>query len=265
MTFKADLHTHTTCSDGTLSPLELLHLAKEVRLSALSITDHDTVAAYTDELFQEAERLNLLVKTGVELSAEYQGESIHVLGYSFPAHSPLMREFCDEHQRRRHGRTLGMLKKLKEKGMAIEEGELLGKGTIGRPHIAEQMVLKGYVKTIKEAFQLYLGDQQSCYVMGDLFSVQETIKVIHQAGGKAFLAHPALIKNRKKIFDLLEMNFDGIECYYGNFSLEVKEKWAKIAKKHKMLVSGGSDFHGERTPDIPLGLSTVDEALFASI
>ena len=264
MTFRADLHVHTTCSDGTLTPEELLHLAKEVGLSGLSITDHDTIDAYTPALFHQAEQLGLLLKTGVELSAEHQGESVHVLGYSFPFDSKIMKDFCDEHQRRRHGRNLAMLEKLAKEGIHIQESELLGKGTIGRPHIAEQMVIKGYVKTMKDAFQLYLGDQQSCYVIGELFSVQETLKVIHQAGGKAFLAHPALIKNRKKIVDLLDMNFDGLECYYGNFSAQIKQKWEKTAKSHKLLISGGSDFHGARSPDISLGLSTVDAAIFAS-
>ncbi|MBP9840854.1 MAG: PHP domain-containing protein [Simkaniaceae bacterium] len=264
MTFKADLHIHTTCSDGTLTPTEVLHLAKEIGLSALSITDHDTIDAYTPSLFSLAEELQLFLKTGVELSAQHQEESVHVLGYSFPSDSKLMRDFCAEHQHRRHRRTLGMLDKLKKEGMDIKESELLGKGTIGRPHIAEQMVAKGYVKTMKEAFQLYLGDQQSCYVIGELFSVQETLDLIHEAGGKAFLAHPALIKNQKKLRDLLTMDFDGIECYYGNFSNEIKEKWRRVALERRWLVSGGSDFHGARMSDVPLGLATVDKATFFS-
>jgi predicted metal-dependent phosphoesterase TrpH len=264
MVFKADLHTHTTCSDGTLTPSQLLYLSHEMGLSGLSITDHDTISAYTSDLFVLAESLKIRLKTGVELSAGYQGESVHVLGYSFPWDSEVMKDFCDQHQKRRHHRTLAMLEKLRLEGILIEEKDLVGEGTIGRPHIAEQMVIKGYVKTMKEAFQRYLGDQQSCYVMGEIFSVQETIDVIHSVGGKAFLAHPALIKGHRTLNNLLAMNFDGLESDYGNFSLDVKERWRKVAKQYKLLTSGGSDFHGSRSPDTPLGASTIDEVLFAS-
>jgi predicted metal-dependent phosphoesterase TrpH len=161
-----DLHTHTTCSDGSDSPIKLLDLAKQCGLSGLSITDHDTIAAYTPELFAHAESLGLRLLTGIELSSEWQDQSVHVLGYNIDVHSAELKSFLTQLIIRRDARNAMMIERLKKKGFQIEPEELLAFGdrTIGRPHIAMLLKEKGYVFSIQEAFQKYLGDKCPCFV-----------------------------------------------------------------------------------------------------
>jgi predicted metal-dependent phosphoesterase TrpH len=137
--------------------------------------------------------------------------------------------------------------------------------SIGRPHIAHTLVKKGYVSTIQEAFNKYLGDERPCYVQGDSFTVDETIDVIHQANGIAVIAHPHLIKNTALLNQLLQKDIDGIECYYGRFLSEAHQRWIKIAKHRNLLITGGSDFHGTVKPNLNLGSSWIDQDLFQAI
>lgn len=259
--YRADLHCHSTCSDGTYTPIELLHLAKNVGLSALCITDHDTLDAYTEETYKEAENLQIKLFMGVEFSSRYLGHNIHILGYGVTQSNSIL-EFCKRHVKRRKDRNLAILQKLKRLSFPIEEEELYQIGltrVIGRPHIAQIMVEKGYVNSIQDAFDRYLGDSRCCYVIDDSFTAQETIDQIHEAHGKAFLAHPHVIRKTQIITSLLALNFDGIECYYSLLDPAQEKKWLKIAHEKNLLISGGSDFHGTVKPQIQLGCSYVDE------
>lgn len=265
-TFRADLHCHSTASDGTLTPEEIVSLAKKIGLNALSITDHDTIEAYFTAI-ETARQVDLQLITGIELSSVLQGVSIHILGYCFPFPNPVLETFCSQHQERRKKRCREMLMLLSQHGMPIEEEELLQslahkKTTIGRPHIAQMMIKKGFVESLNEAFKKYLGDGCPCYVQGERFSPQETISTIHQAGGVAIIAHPHLIKEVGILKQLLEMNFDGMECYYSKFLPKEQKRWLKIAEKRSWLVTGGSDFHGSIKPNIPLGCSWINEEYF---
>lgn len=262
--FQADLHCHTTCSDGSLFPVELIQHAKEIGLSGLSITDHDTIEAYQAAI-PEAKKLGLLLGTGVEFSCHLGKESVHILGYNYSLESHAIQNYCKRHQERRHERNRAMLDKLARLGKPLQPEDLIAHGTIGRPHMAEAMVKKGYVSSVKEAFALYLAEGRPAYVPGPLFTVQEGIDVIHQAGGKAFISHPHLIANGRVERELVQMPFDGIECYYSRFTLDRNKKWLKIAKERNFLISGGSDFHGSAKPDIKLGCSWVDEETFRKI
>lgn len=270
--FRADLHCHTTCSDGSLTPEEIVTLAKEIGLSALSITDHDTVAAYATAA-PLSQKLNIILIPGVEFSAAWEQESVHILGYGFVLDDPRIQEFCKAHTKRRLDRNRAILEKLSKKGMPLSYEEILtaasctpengGKKTIGRPHIALAMMAKGYVKTVQEAFRLHIGEECPCYVQGSLFGVAETIDLIHSAKGAAVIAHPHLIKNEPVLASLLKLNFDGIECYYSNQAAKHNERWIKIAKTKKWVMTGGSDFHGiSRRPDDRLGSSWVDQETF---
>ncbi|MCB1080721.1 MAG: PHP domain-containing protein [Chlamydiia bacterium] len=259
--YRADLHCHSTCSDGTLSPEELLAEAKRKELSALSITDHDTVEAYTEETFRVAEKLGIRLFPGVEFSSRHENYPIHILGYAFDR-TPALQDFCAQHQKRRRERNRAILRKLQEQKILIEEEELKRFGrecSIGRPHIAQLMLEQGVVSTIQEAFDLYIGEGKSCFEPGTSFTPEETLEVIHAASGKAFIAHPHLIQKQKVLDAILEMDFDGIECYYGLFHHGQEKKWLKIAKKKGWLISGGSDFHGSVKPHVQLGCSWVDE------
>jgi predicted metal-dependent phosphoesterase TrpH len=259
-----DLHCHTNCSDGSMSPEELLQLAKDTGLNGLAITDHDTAAAYSKAL-PLAEKLGLKMVSGIEFSTVHQNISVHILGYSFKLDSPNILALCNRHQTRRVNRYKTMLELLKKHNMPITEEELLGlgqQGSIGRPHIAICMINKGYVKTMKEAFQNYLAEGKPCYVRTETITVEETIAAIQQANGYAVIAHPHLIWKRNIVDDLLAMKFDGIEVYYSRFPREHEKQWADIAKKKGWLMTGGSDFHGSVKPDIPLGCSWVNEDTF---
>lgn len=264
MTIFADLHLHTTCSDGSTSPTELIQLAQQKGLKGLSITDHDSIDAY-EPAIPAAKKAGLHLGTGVEFSCEFQGHSLHLLGYDFDLENDGIRQLCGRHQKRREDRNRAILTKLEEAGMPIEPKELLRRATgktIGRPHIAQVMVDKRFVKNLKEAFNLYLGEGKSCYAAGEPFTVEEAIEVIHQAGGKAFLAHPQLLPVDFPAEELLNLPFDGLECYYCRI---FKKSWMEIALAKGWLVSGGSDFHGSVKPENELGCSGVDEETFNKI
>lgn len=268
--FRADLHCHSHFSDGTLSPIELLSLAKSSDLQALAITDHDSVSAY-DSAIPYAKEIGVELLPGVEFSSELNGESLHILGYAFNYQHPAIQEFCQKHHARRCERNLKILDKLASKQIFITESDIneayqqiahTTPHSIGRPHIALALKQKGYITEFKEAFQLYIGENKPCYVKGQFFSTQETIDVIHKGGGLAIIAHPHLISSKGLIDQLLNMNFDGIECYYGRFPPDRHERWLKIAKKKNWIITGGSDFHGEMRPHIALGCSWINAEAF---
>lgn len=264
--FRADLHCHSTFSDGTFTPEQLLRHAKEVGLSALSITDHDTIEAYTVAP-PIAKELGLLLGSGVEFSTMFRGMSIHVLGYDFDLESPEIHALCARHQKRRHDRNKRILERLSRLSMPIYEEELLAMGerSLGRPHIAQLMIKKGYVSTIREAFNLYIGDGKPCFDPGEGISTEETLAIIRKGGGKSFLAHPHLLEHANKIKELLKLPFDGIECHYARFTPDKEKRWIKIAQEKGWLISGGSDFHGSVKEYISLGCSWVNEETFNKI
>jgi predicted metal-dependent phosphoesterase TrpH len=264
MNFRADMHSHSICSDGTLEPKELIDLAKKQNLQGLSITDHDTVIAYTPELFSYAKSQDILLVTGVEFSSYIEDVGVHILGYDFNYQDPKLLLFCEAHKKRREIRNLAILEKLAQKGMFITQEEI-EQGSfhmIGRPHIAKIMIDKGYVRDFKEAFEQYIGNHKPCYVQGEVFSVEETISVIKKASGKAFLAHPIFIEKRRILTQLLQMEFDGIECYYGKSNIKQNKEMLALAEKYRMRVSGGSDFHGSNKSYLPLGSAFITEEHF---
>ncbi len=262
--FRADIHCHSTYSDGTFTPEELILEAKKIGLSGLSITDHDTINAY-DEAFALAQKHDLELIPGIEFSTVYNGKSIHILAYSFDVHDPRVREFCERHQRRRTNRNRAILEKLRSAGMPIEEKELQSTSTVGRPHIAQAMIAHGYVSSINAAFNQYIGDNKSCYATGDSFSTEETVELIKEINGIAVIAHPHLVYSPGTVQQLLALPFDGIECYYAKLNPSQEKRWLKIAKERDLLITGGSDFHGSVKPDIPLGCSWINEETFSRL
>lgn len=266
--FRADLHCHSTCSDGSVTAKGLIDLAVENKLSALSITDHDTVLAY-QEAIPYAKSKGIILGTGVEFSCEYKKKSVHVLGYDFSVNHPPLVEYCTLHQERRRERNRKILERLRRLSIIIKEEELLerypGETTLGRPHIASIMVEKGYVYSIQQAFQRYLADSACCYIAGHPFEIKEAIEIIQQAGGKAFLAHPHLYSDVSFVEEILRLGFQGIECYYGRGGYPLEKVWLRLAKEMDLLVSGGSDFHGSVKSQIFLGSSYVDYVAFCKI
>lgn len=265
--FRADLHCHSTCSDGLLTPQELVQYAKQIGLSGLSITDHDTVAAYK-EAIPKALELGLKMISGIEFSTLFADIPIHVLAYSFQLDHPSIQNYCQKHIERRHTRNLAIVAKLQQQGFNITYDEILQNAaqrasqTIGRPHIAMLMMEKGYVDSMQNAFKKYLGEKGLCYVPGTPFSTEETLQTIHATNGFAIIAHPHLIPKSSTVKRLLNLPFDGIEAYYASFSADENNKWVKIAQERNWLMTGGSDFHGSIKPINQLGSCFVNEETF---
>lgn len=258
--FRADLHMHSTCSDGTDSPRELVAKAIAAGLSAISITDHDTCAAYAEDL------RGIELVTGIELSCELRNVPIHMLGYCFDVAK--MAPFIEEIQARRLERNRAILAKLAKCSIAISEEELgatTALQSIGRPHIAAILVKRGLVSSIREAFDVYLREGGKCFAPGFRYTPAEIVDQIHSCGGKAILAHPHFIKKGAVVKELFKLPIQGIECYYGNLPDNQVRPWLAIARERKWLMTGGSDYHGAIKPHISLGASWVGEADFNAL
>lgn len=263
--FRADLHCHSTCSDGSLTPTELLWLAKQSNLQALSITDHDTTEAY-QTAFTAAKAAQILLISGAEFSTVHQGHTVHLLAYAYPLHNRSIDELCHRHRQRRSDRNSAILDQLTRRGMPLTladvEAEAAPGTMLGRPHIALAMKRKNYISNIREAFQRYLSDGAPCYVQGDAVTTEETIALLHQAKAYVVLAHPHLIEGAGLVQELLQLPFDGIEAYYGTFTLEHHKRWLQLAERHGLFITGGSDFHGTIRPQVALGCSWTQEPTF---
>lgn len=260
MRYIADLHTHSTASDGQYSPEDLVRRAKERGLEILALTDHDTLAG-VEAAARAGEALGLWVLRGIELgAAEY--ENLHILGYGISSEAPMLTELCGKFKAGRDERSFRILDYLREKGFALtlEEVEELAKGNIvGRPHFAQAMVRRGYVRSNREAFDLWL-DTEDYHQKVKRFKVpaKNCLEAIHLAGGKASLAHPYQVGLEDEALEelvaqLKEDGLDAIECYYPKHTQEQTEFYLYLAEKYDLHITGGSDFHGERVkPDVQL-------------
>lgn len=268
LNFKADLHCHSDYSDGSFSPKELILEAEKNSLQGLAITDHDSFYSF-EEAYAAAQSLSIRFISGIELSVEEFGEHFHILGYAFDVQNPKFKEFISEYIRNRRSRIQEILKLLQKKDIEITEADLetlfkhpLNVMSLGRPHIAVILTQKGIVNSFQQAFDLFLKKHQICYVPSRGVKCSEAIKMIHQAGGKAILAHPHLIRSKTLIKNILCLPFDGIEGYYCYMPMKDNQRWIDIAEKKKWLVTGGSDFHGSIRPGVSLGQSWTNKETF---
>lgn len=262
----ADLHTHTTASDGSFSPQELLQEAARLGLKGLSITDHDTLNGYK-EILPLAQSLNISLLPGVEFSSLSDKTSVHILAYGFSLDNPLILNLCADYLLRRRERCLEILELLRKNRLPVDEDiwlkdALISDQLIGRPHIAAAMMRAGYVTSVEEAFQRYLGEGCPCYRCATSASTAEMIDVIHEAKGLAVLAHPHLIPDERLLQKLLKLPFDGIEAYYARFPMHRNQRFLEIAKRKKWLVTGGSDFHGTIKPHLAIASSWTPQETF---
>ncbi len=255
-----DLHTHSTESDGTLSPEDLVGHAKELGLSAIALTDHDTVNGLP-KARRRAKELGIELVPGIELSTDYEGMEVHILGYYMdetePAFLTKLQEFVDG----REHRNDQMMELLQKEGFAITMEDLRRENpdsVITRAHISRYLVEHGFVKDKATVFQVYLGDGCRCYVPREKITPFEAIRLIQLGGGLAFFAHPVLChmedgRLRSFIQSLKEAGLAGIEAMYSLNRPEDEAYLKRLAEEYGLLVSGGSDFHGENKPDIQLG------------
>jgi 3',5'-nucleoside bisphosphate phosphatase len=255
-----DLHTHSTFSDGSLSPQALVHAAGEAGLSALALTDHDTTAGIPS-FMRACKSAGITGVPGVEISVEFSPGTMHMLGFFMDLdHQPLQ----DALARLREGReqrNRKILAALCDLGMALTWGEvaaLAGSDVIGRPHIAQAMINRGYASTKKEVFRRFLGRGLSAYVERFRLDPHKGIGLIRDAGGVCVLAHPFTLKLQKKklrtcIAKLVASGLQGLEVFYPEHGPERRHQYQRLARAFDLVMTGGSDFHGDANPAIKLG------------
>jgi len=277
-----DLHIHSTASDGSFSPREILNLAKKTKLEAIALTDHDSIDG-AKEILKYSSTNDLQFITGVEISCNppvgfKDLGSIHLLGYGFSVYDTSLNNILSKAQKARVQRNPKIIKKLNELGfdLTIKEVEDHFKTEqTGRPHIAELMKKKGYVKSFKNAFDKYLGKGKPAYVDKYKISCSNAIKIILDAGGIPILAHPGLLNFKKKqkpedfIDKLITFGLEGIEVYYTEHNDYLTSFYKKLAEQKNLLITGGSDFHGDFNKGVALGTGignlNIEYSLFKAL
>lgn len=266
-----DLHIHSTASDGTLSPPEIISLAHSLNIGAIAITDHDTTDG-SKEAFTLDIPPSLKLLTGVEISASsnpslsYTG-SFHMLGYSIRLDDPVLNRTLDMLQEARKNRNPRIVNRLNNLGINLslkDVADEFGEGQLGRPHIAQLMVKRGFVKSINEAFDKYLGTGRPAYIDKYRLDCRRAIEIILAAGGIPVLAHPFFlhIENKDRfenfIVNLKKLGLKGIEVYYPEHPPDLTAFYVEIANRYDLLITGGTDFHGSIKPDIKMGSGRGD-------
>lgn len=257
---RIDLHSHTTASDGSLSPEELVQLAKQQGVVALAVTDHDSVASLP-RAQAEGERLGIEIIPSIEISCLYEDVELHILGYFINAEDPRLEATLRQYLTSRDDRNPKIIERLRELGCDLTYEEVktfAGSATIGRPHIAQVLLRKGYVNSVSDAFDRYLTDGGPAYVPRVLPTPKEAIGLIRQIGGIPVLAHPVYTARIQKPFDhvcamLKGFGLMGIETIYSSHTQQQTDRFRSIAREHQLLVTGGSDFHGDSKPNILVG------------
>ncbi|MFT4690523.1 MAG: PHP domain-containing protein [Verrucomicrobiia bacterium] len=242
----ADLHMHTNFSDGTFTPEELAQRGYDRGLRVLALTDHDTVDG-CERMGTACEKLGIEYITATELTAEYDGYEIHLLGYYLDTHNQHFLTKLDAFQKVRQSRIVEMAEALQKVGVPLEADsvfELARCKSPGRPHVARAMVNAGLVQSIDVAFSKYLKKGKAAWVPKFTISAVEAIELIHGAGGIAVMAHPGLNRTDEVLPPLIEAGMDGIECFHSRHSTNDCERYESMAEKHGVLITGGSDCHG---------------------
>ncbi len=255
-----DLHTHSTCSDGTLTPAEVVDHAKKMGLSAIALTDHDSVDG-VKEAENEAKKVGLELIPGIEFSASADAE-IHIIGLFLDTENRQLIETIEKLKSMRRGRMEEILSKLRNMGFKITYDEALalaGDDFVGRAHIAALMVMKGYVSSKKEAFQKYIGIGKPAYTYNKKITPREAVETVKSAGGLAFLAHLNQTNySEERLSELLgelkNYGLDGIEGYYTEYSEEQTALYRTLAEKHSLTFAGGSDFHAAMKTGVEIGV-----------
>ncbi|UMZ73482.1 PHP domain-containing protein [Natranaerofaba carboxydovora] len=252
---RVDLHIHSTYSDGIFTPYEIANKAYQSGLSAIAITDHDTILG-----LQELKKIDFIeVIPGIEISSKYEGVEYHILGYFIDPLNEKLAVQLESYKQIRENRVKNILDQLGSIGIEIDYQEIknLSKdGTIGRPHIARKLVEKGYVQSENEAFDELLEPARPGFVPRSKVNPKDAINLIKESGGLSFLAHPDHSNdNTSQLLDVfIEWGIDGIEISHpSQVSVERQMYWYKIAKDNGLLVSGGSDYHGDDDPPVQIG------------
>jgi predicted metal-dependent phosphoesterase TrpH len=261
-----DLHAHTTYSDGSATPAELVFAAAREGAIAIAITDHDTVDGL-DEGRIAAGNAGIEFVNGIEMSAQFSPGTMHILGYFIDDRSQALLGAIQRLKEARERRNPEIAARLQRLGYDVTIGEaaaVAGSEVVGRPHFARILLDKGYVESIQEAFDRLLARGSPAYVEKERLSPEEAIALVHSAGGAAVLAHPYQLRLKSpldvedKIAELAALGLDGIEAIYSRHNPRQREEYCQLAERQGLLVTGGSDFHGRYKPDIALVRGTGD-------
>jgi hypothetical protein len=269
MASRADLHCHSTFSDGSLTPTQLVARAVQRGLEVIALTDHDCTDGLAEGLEAAARYPGFLLIPGVELSTDVPQDEVHVLGYFIAWRSSAFQERLARLRRSRLDRGQAMVAKLRELGIDLSwerVREIAGDGAVGRPHIALAMLEAGHIKTLDEAFDRYLSRNGPAYVEREKMTPTEAVQLITSVNGLPVLAHPAQLQDLDRFLEELKgAGLIGLEVYYQDYSSEDIDRLLAVARRHDLLPLGGSDFHGigatlERDlGDIPLPFEPVEQ------
>jgi 3',5'-nucleoside bisphosphate phosphatase len=268
-----DLHLHTTASDGVRTPSDIVRYAKAKGLHAIAITDHDTIEGL-EEGYSEGEKIGFEVIPGIEISAEHSPGSMHLLGYFLDIHHPLLNERLHYLQKARAERNPRIVENLNRLGVKITYDDVVkasGGGQVGRPHFAQVLMEKGYVRSFQEAFDRFLKKGAPAYVDKVRFTSAESIHFIREAGGIAVVAHPNTLgvngfqTLEALLLRLVTEGLEGIEVYYPEHSALEVVQYKGLAERHGLLITGGTDYHGIEGSDLDIGVGRGDMKLPYSI
>ncbi len=252
-----DLHIHSTASDGRYKPAALINKAAELGLKVISITDHDSVASIAPAIETAKAFPGLTFIPGVEISTDLPDGEAHILGYFIDYANPDFEKELERFRDSRSGRGQRMVEKLNNLGVKIDWArvqEIAGDGAIGRPHVAQAMLEKGYIKTFEEAFDKYIGHGGPAYVEREKMTPEEAVKLILRAKGIPVLAHPFTVKNPEAtVKGLKKVGLAGIEAYYKDNTPAATQATLNLAKKYGLIATGGTDYHGISDNEVMMG------------
>lgn len=271
-----DLHTHSTASDGSLTPTQLMQAAKEGGLSAIALTDHDTIDGI-EEASNAAEKLHLGFIPGIELDIRWEPGEFHLLGLGIRHPGGAFRAALDEISRRREARNLQILDRMQELSIEVNYDDiraLSGGGSVGRPHFAAALVNRGLVRNREQAFSQFLRKGKPLYVPKEGLELAQALELIKEAGGIAALAHPMSLyvswgRLPGLVKDLADQGLDGIEAWHPTAKVRSCKRLEELGTRLGLFITAGSDFHGETRPDRKLGITAggrkIEEAILEAI
>lgn len=251
----ADLHVHTFYSDSTFSPEEVVACAADKGLAAIAICDHDSIDGI-DPCKSLGDRMGLEIIPGIEMTVEKDDAEVHILGYLMDYKADWFRRQLVDMQEARVARMGRMVAKLKGEGIDVSVDDVLkvsGRGSVGRPHLAQVMLNTGKAKSFKEVFEKYIGFRKPCYEKNIYFTPEEAIKMLLKAGAVPVLAHPGIMDKDEYLPELIGYGLRGIEVYHTDHKPSVTKHYEAVAKEHDLLMTGGSDCHGLGKGRILLG------------
>lgn len=265
-----DLHAHTTASDGTLTPVELVREAARRGVRVLAITDHDSTEGVPPALAAAREHPPIQIVPGIEINTEVTGAEVHVLGYFLDYAAEWLRDLLREFREERAARVYRIAERLAELNLPIDPAEVLAlvrEGSAGRPHVAQVMVQKGYVVSVKEAFDRYLRAGGPAYVSHRKLGVRDACALIRRAGGVAVMAHPGFQDGSEALIRELagEGLLEGVECYYAEHTPEQTARFVGLCREFGLVTTGGSDFHGPAVRAATLGHPAVPWAAWEDL